>query len=262
MAGRLSEARAQLTAEVKGAPSDGSKRTLLFQVLAFLGEWEKAERHLDMIVALNPPSETGVQVYKNLINAERERQGVIERKSIPGFAASPPAYLDTYFAAWDRLKDGEPAKARRLYREIGGHLSPLSGTVDGRSFEGFSDMDAFLSLFLEVVVHDRYLWVPFESIGELSISPPKSLFDLLWVPARLVTWEGLSMQCYLPVLYPGSAAMADDKVKLGRITDWLPLGSSFYRGIGQHMFQAGEEEIPLLEMREVVFSLENRKDDE
>jgi type VI secretion system protein ImpE len=48
-AGRLSDARKQLTEEVKAKPGDSGRRTLLFQVLAFYGEWDKAERHLDAI---------------------------------------------------------------------------------------------------------------------------------------------------------------------------------------------------------------------
>jgi len=103
-------------------------------------------------------------------------------------------------------------------------------------------------------MHDRYVWIPFESLGELSISPPKTLLDLLWSPARLLTWEGLSANCYLPVLYPDSCAHVDDRVKLGRVTEWLPAGGSFVRGVGQHVFQAGEEDVSLLEIRDVVFA--------
>ncbi len=259
-AGRLTEARAQLTSDVKAAPSDSGKRTLLFQVLAFLGEWDKAERHLDMIVTLDPKSETGAQVYKNLIAAEKERREVIERKRIPGFPSGAPAYLDLYLTALDRLKEKKAEEASRLLTKIEQQRPLASGSIDGKRFSGFSDIDAFLSCFLEAVVHDRYMWIPFESIGELSVTPPKSLTDLLWVPAQLSTWEGLSMHCYLPVVYPDSQTSEDDRVKLGRMTDWIPLGGSFFKGIGQHMFQVGEEEIPLLELREVTFTLAERKE--
>ena len=50
-AGRLSEARKQLIEEVKSSPADSGKRTLLFQVLIFCGEWDKAERHLETVAA-------------------------------------------------------------------------------------------------------------------------------------------------------------------------------------------------------------------
>ena len=92
-----------------------------------------------------------------------------------------------------------------------------------------------------------------EAIRELIISEPKTLFDLLWIPAHVTTQEGLSIGCYLNVLYPGSSAHEDDRVKLGRMTDWIPLAGPFFKGVGQHVFQIGEEEMAILEIREVSF---------
>jgi type VI secretion system protein ImpE len=295
-AGRLPEAREQLTAEVKSSPSDVSKRVLLLQVLSFYGEWDKAERHLDVIVSHDSSSETGVQVYKNLINAEKERKDVLARKRIPGFLTGTPAYLDLYFAAWEKLNEKKIDEASALYKQVDAQRPTISGTMNfhgqargnsssehgeregeagypraggalpeegatrapvvaGKSFRGFKDTDTFLSAFLEAIVHDRYIWFPFESLRELSVSPPKTLFDLLWSQARVVTWEGLTVNCYLPVLYPDSSLHKDDRVKLGRMTDWLSLGGPFSRGMGQHVYGTDEEEMAILELRDVVFHL-------
>jgi len=253
-AGRLSEARAQLTAEVKAAPTDAGKRTLLFQVLAFLGEWEKAEKHLDLIGTLSPSSSIGVQAYRDAISAEKERRDVVDRKKVPNFLTDAPSYLDTYFAAWDALASGKTGRATKLYKEVDQRRPPTSGSVKGKSFIGFVDIDTFLSCFLEAIVLDRYVWVPFESLRELVVGPPKTFLDLLWAPAALVTWEGMNVACYLPVCYPGSVTAEDERAKLGRMTDWLSLGGPFCRGVGQHVFTAGREDIPLLEMGEVTFT--------
>ncbi len=129
----------------------------------------------------------------------------------------------------------------------------MSGSVDGRSFSGFRDTDALLSLFLEAIVYEQYVWIPFESIRELSISIPKTLFDLLWISSRVATTKGVTLSCYLPVLYPESSSHEDDRVKLGRMTDWTPLGGRFSKGSGQHVFQIGEEEIAILDIREASF---------
>ena len=45
-AGRLTDARHELTELIKAAPADLAVRTLLVQVLLFCGEWAKAEKHL------------------------------------------------------------------------------------------------------------------------------------------------------------------------------------------------------------------------
>jgi type VI secretion system protein ImpE len=259
-AGRLSEAREQLIREVKSSPADLGKRTLLFQVLSFCGEWGKAEQHLDAVAVQDSIKETGVQVYKNLLQAERERGEVLKLIRRPSFLPETPSYIEMYFAGWKEVIDKKIDEAEGLFGQIDAQLSTISGTMDGMSFAGFRDTDAFLSLFLEAIVHERYVWIPFGSIAELSISSPKTLFDLLWIPARIMTWEGLSLSCYLPVLYPDSFLHEDERVKLGRMTDWISLGGPFSKGMGQHVFLIGEEEKSILEIREVLFKIPGAKE--
>jgi type VI secretion system protein ImpE len=251
--GRLSDARKQLTEEVKASPGDLSKRTLLFQVLAFFGEWDKAERHLDVITSQDASSETGVQIYKNIVQAERQRAEVSKLSRRPSILPKAPPYLEHYFSAQERLAQKDIDGAKRLLEEIDVVRPIISGNTRGRSFSGFEDTDAFLSIFLEGIVHEQYVWIPLESIRELIIAEPKTLFDLLWIPAHITTWEGLSLGCYLHVLYPDSFNHEDERVRLGRMTDWVPLGGPFSKGFGQHVFLVGEEETAILEIREVLF---------
>ena len=254
-AGRLSEARQQLIDEVKSSPGDLVKRTLLFQVLIFCGEWVKAERHLEAIAAQDSSRETGVQVYENLIRAEKERMEVCRLKRRSSFLPEAPAYLEMYYEAWNKVGEKQTEEGRKLFDQIDAQRLLVSGTVNGKRFTGFKDTDTFLSFFLEAIIYERYVWVPFESIRELSITPPQTLFDLLWTTARITTWEGLTTNCYLPVLYPDSYLHEDDRVKLGRMTDWTPLGGPFSKGMGQHVFQLGEEEMAILEIQDVIFNV-------
>lgn len=252
-AGRLSEARRLLVEEVKSSPADPGRRTLLFQVLVFFGEWEKAERHLEIIAAQDPGRDAGVQTYRNLITAEKERVEVVKLNQLPSFLPEPPSYFETYYAGLEKLVEKKLEEAKEHFDQTDGQRPAVSGTVNGRSFTGICDTDTFLSPFLETIVHERYVWVPFECIRELTVSPPKTLFDLIWAQARITTWEGLTMNCFLPVLYPESFQHEDERIKLGRMTDWTPLGGGLSKGIGQHVFQMGEEEMPILEIREALF---------
>ena len=256
-AGRLSDAREQLTGEVKAKPGDSGRRTLLFQVLAFCGEWDKAERHLDTIGAQDVAADIAAQAYKNLIHAERERTEVCKFKRRPSFLPETPSYLEMYCAARAKLDEQNIDEAKLLLDQVEAQRPVISGTVNGKSFTGFKDTDTFLSIFLEAIVHERYVWIPFEAIRELIISAPKTLFDLLWITARITTWNGLTMNCYLPVLYPNSFLHEDDRMKLGRMTGWTSLGGQFTKGIGQHVFQVGKEDMSILEIREALFNLQD-----
>ncbi|MBW2740131.1 MAG: hypothetical protein JRE64_15085 [Deltaproteobacteria bacterium] len=244
-AGRLSDAREQLTEEVKTKPGDSGKRTLLFQVLAFCGEWDKAERHLDTIGAQDVAADVAAQAYKNLIHAERERTEVSKFKRRPSFLPEIPPYLEAYYAAQTKIGEQNIDEAKLLLDQVEAQHTFISGTVNGKSFAGFKDTDTFLSLFLEAIVHERYVWIPFEAIRELVVSVPRTLFDLLWITARITAWNGLTMNCYLPVLYPNSFLHEDDRMRLGRMTGWTSLGGQFTKGVGQHVFQVGEEDMSI-----------------
>jgi len=258
--GRLLEARKLLVEEVKAAPADSGKRTLLFQVLIFLGEWDKAGRHLETIAAQDPARDLGVQTYRNLITAEKERIEVINFNRIPSFLPETPPYFETYYAGLKNLLKKNLDAAKEHFDQTTALRPTVSGTVNGKPFAGFSDTDSFLSPFLETFVHERYVWIPFEYIRELVISSPKTLFDLIWVEGHITTWEGLTMNCYLPVLYPDSFAHEDERIKLGRMTDWISLGGLFSKGLGQHVFQIGDEEMAILEIREALFDFDASKE--
>jgi type VI secretion system protein ImpE len=255
-AGRLSDARRVLIEEVKSAPADVGKRTLLFQVLAMGGEWDKALIHLDMISTRAPERTVGVHTYLGIIEAEKERLKVARRLQQPSFLPEPPAYTGMYLDYLDALKAGRFGEAKGLVEEIDKIIPLVSGTLDSKRFDGFCDTDARLYPFLEAFVHERYVWIPFEAIRELVIQGPRTSFDLIWAMANITTWGGLTMNCCLPVVYPETFLCEEEQLKLGRLTDWVPLGGGFSKALGQHVFQAGDEEAAILDIREVTFLLE------
>ncbi len=253
-AGRLTDARAQLISEVRTSPGDAGKRTLLFQVHSLCGEWDKAGRDLDIIAAMDAGKEAGAQVYRNLVHAEKERLEVYRNGRRPSFLPETPPYIETYYAARQKLEEKNIEEAKGLFDRVDAGIPVISGTLNGKSFRGIKDTDSCLSPFLEAIAHERYVWIPFESIREISITPPRTLFDLIWVSAFITLQGGLTLNCFLPVLYAESFLHEDERVKLGRMTDWTPLGGPFSKGAGQHVFQIGEEEVALLEIREILFN--------
>jgi type VI secretion system protein ImpE len=253
-AGQLSAARSELIEAVKSSPNDLNSRTLLFQVLAFCGEWQKARHHLEIIADQEASREAGVNTCLNLIEAETERLEVFSYKKQPSFLPAAPAYAELYESARQNLADRDLDEARSIMDQIKDQIPEISGTVNGNPFVGFSNTDTQLSFFLEAFVHERYVWLPIEALRELSMPEPETMLDLLWASAQVTTRDGLTLNCFLPVLYPDSFRHEDDRLKMGRMTDWTDLGSGFNRGVGQHVLQVGEEDIGLLEIREAVMN--------
>lgn len=248
--GQLNEARAALVNEVKNRPADPASRTLFFQVLLFCGEWDKANRHLEILAELDPQLSLAVAQYQNLLTCERQREAVCAGRELPSYLPEPPGYFHQWYSACQALRQGDDDAADRLL-EMAASLPVVSGTINGQDFTGIRNADDTLAHALEIFAHDRYVWVPFEDIRELTVNAPQSLLDLLWIPASLTTWGGLSMNGFLPVLYPLSAQHPNEQVRLGRMTDWIALGTTGYRGVGQQVLLFGERDIPLLEIRDM-----------
>lgn len=251
---KLEDARNLLIEAVKTSPADRARRFLLFKILVLHGQWDKAERHLDIIASQAPEEEKIVLIYKNLINAEKLRSQVVKGETLPSFVSTTPLYFESYVNVRQKIKEKSMEDGEKLFTEILENRPLISGTINGKDFTGFQDTDTLLSFFIEAVVYERYVWIGIESLRELSVSPPQELLDIIWSSARITTWDGLTLNCLLPVLYPDSAIQDDNRIKLGRMTDWESSGGPFFRGYGQHVFHVGEEDVPILKLGEVIFN--------
>ena len=72
-AGRLKEAVQALGAELRDNPADAKRRTFLFELLSFAGEYERALKQLDILAQQGPQAEMGTLVYRAAVQAELQR---------------------------------------------------------------------------------------------------------------------------------------------------------------------------------------------
>jgi type VI secretion system protein ImpE len=222
-AGRLDEAVQALGVELRNDPTDSKRRTILFELLCFSGDYDRAEKQLDILADSSREAAMGSLLYRAALQAERTRSRMFESGDFPHGAA--------------------PA---------------ISGQVDGRECESIEDADPRLGARLEVYAAGAYLWIPFEHISLLEIQPPKRLRDLLWIPAMLHTgpaFKGRELgEVLLPVLTPLAWKHPDGQVRLGRQTQWQESADGDAIPAGQKMFVADEKECPILEVRRLQFS--------
>jgi type VI secretion system protein ImpE len=252
-AGRLADARECLTTQIRQKPADMAGRILLFQVLACYGEWDQARAHLEILATQDSKIETGVQEYLNLVNAETERLEVFKDARLPAYLPEAPPYAGDHEKAREHLRANRCEDACEILEDIAARIPAMVGSVNQKPFQGLRDTDALLAFFLEAYAHGRYVWVAYENVRELLISQPRQFVDLLWVPALVTTWEGITLNCRLPVLYPETFKSDADQLKMGRMTDWIEWGPGCFKGVGQHVLRAGEEELALLDIREAIF---------
>jgi type VI secretion system protein ImpE len=256
-AGQLSAAIDQLNLEVRSHPTDSRQRTFLFELLCFAGDYQRAERQLDVIGQQEATAEVGVQVYRNVLAAEGARRRLFSEGLRPHFLFDAPPYVHLHLDAVNRLREGNSAEAMALLGRSDNSRPRLKGRIEGQPFDDFRDGDDLIAPFLEVIVQNAYVWLPFEQIKHLTIAVPKRLRDLLWIPATLESHEGPVGDVFLPVLYAGSSQHADDQVKLGRMTDWQAVAEGLTLGVGQHLFFIDDQDRGLLEIRDIEFEAES-----
>jgi type VI secretion system protein ImpE len=249
-AGRLAAAIDAQVQAVKSAPLDGGKRTFLFELLAFAGEYDRADKQLAAIGAESSETGWAASVYQNLLAAEQMRRQVFAGNKRPELFLTAPDFLAKRFEALSHLASGQTAAAVAALQASDAAVPLVRGTLNDKPVEELRDADDLLAPVLEVMVLRDYIWVPWSQVQELEVTAPAHPRDLLWCPARLVLSDGEQRRCYLPALYPNTHAAADDALKLGRLTDWLaPDGDGPVRGVGQHLLVAGEADFGLLEVR-------------
>jgi type VI secretion system protein ImpE len=254
-AGQLDDAVRTLTQEVKAKPADTSQRVFLFELLCFQGDFDRALKQLDVIAAQGsgPDTDLAVQVYRDLIAAERMRHQVFHDGALPKFFLSPPPYADHYVVMVKKLATS-PAEAAGLLAEAEEKFPAATGTFGDRAFTSFRDADDRMAPVLEVFHDGNYLWLPLAQVRRLQVTEPKKLRDTIWAHAQVETDEGSVGDVFLPALYVDSHAHANEQVRLGRMTEWQAVEDQLVVGSGQRVFLVDDRQVSLLELRDVQFS--------
>jgi type VI secretion system protein ImpE len=253
-AGRLQEAVAAAIDEVRQFPADLGRRWLLTELLFFTGDWEKADRHLDTLGHQDPKAAMGVSLLRQLVRAEQARQQFFTDARVPEFLSEPSPRMRLHLEASIRLREGQAAEAARLLDEAEAARPRVSGTCDGRRFDDFRDIDDLTACFFEVLTSTgKYFWIPVERVETVEFRPFRRPNELLWRRAHMIVRDGPDGEVYLPTLYPGAAAESDDRLRLARLTEWRGGEGAPVRGVGQRMYQAGGEDVAILEVQTLTF---------
>lgn len=252
-AGRLQDAIDAQLKEVKAAPADQGKRLFLFELLAFAGDLDRAQRQIDAVAYSDVELDAAVATYRKLLDAERLRRRLFSESLAPKFFAEPPTSVQLRLEAINRLREGRGSEAAELLAKAVEASAPRAGTLNDKPFTSLRDCDDVFGDVLEVIANGAYYWVPLEQVEAITMNAPKAPRDLLWVPARLEMREAAG-NVHLPALYPGSHEHADNLVKLGRLTDWKSTAGGPVVGVGLRTFLVDDDALSLLEWRTLVLA--------
>ncbi len=252
--GNLGGALEQLTKEVRSDPTNLQLRTSLFELLSLTGEWDRAEKQIQATAQEgNPQSQIAAGVYRANLQAERDRAQVFAGKARPQLLRPAPEYVELHLSALQRIGEGKLEEARALLDRAEEERPALPGKAGERAFEDFRDYDDRTGGVLEMVVKGKYTWLPLEQLRRIEITPPKKLRDLIWPGARVEADDGTSADVFLFGLYAGTPAYPEDRVRLGRMTEWKALSADLQVGAGLRCFLLDEHDAAIFELKEIEF---------
>jgi type VI secretion system protein ImpE len=252
--GNLTGAIDLVTQQIRNNPAQSDLRVSLFELLSLKGDWERAEKQLDVVLHQDASLHLGIQVYLNNLKAEKSRLQLFEKGTPPHFMREPPAYIDSLLEAVNALRGNQFDAAVGLMEKAEEERPALPGTLNGKSFQDFRDACELTGPVLELIIHDKYTWVPWQEIKSVTLQPPRQLRDMVWAPARIESKNGAVGEVYLHALYPRSASHSNPQIQLGRMTEWNHLGGEVYLPVGLKLFMADEEDVPIFEALNIVFS--------
>jgi type VI secretion system protein ImpE len=256
----LAETLAELQQRVRSTPGDAALRTFLFQLLAVLGQWERAIAQLGVAGDLDKGRLDMVHMYREALKCEALRRAVFAGERTPVVFGDPEPWVALLLESLKRSAGGAHERAAQLRDEAfeaapvtpGRRIPPgATGEGDappaGEPFEWLADADSRLGPVLEAIVLGRYMWIPLHRIRRIDVEPPADLRDLVWAPAHFEWANGGEEVGLIPTRYPGTEAAEDDALRLAHRTEWQEVAPGTFFGLGQRLLSTDRGEFGLLE---------------
>lgn len=247
--GRLDDALEALEFEVRADPANAKLRVFLFQLLAVMGDWERALTQLNTSAELDQMNLLMAQVCRSALNCEALRAQIFAGKRSPLVFGEPDEWMGWLVRANQMVAEGK-YKASQSLRERALESAPaIAGTLDNQPFEWIADADSRFGPVIEAIVDGKYYWIPFTAIKQINIEEPTDLRDFVWTPAYFTWVNGGQASALIPARYPGSESGDDDAIRLARRTEWIKQPGDVYMGLGQRMFTTDKDEFSMFQIR-------------
>lgn len=250
--GKPVEALAALQQAVRAEPADAKKRVFLFQLLAVLGDWERALTQLNVSAEIDASNLLMAQVCRSALSCEALRAEIFQGNRSPLVLGEPQSWVGWMIEALKADATGQAARAKEL-RETALEAAPaVAGTLNGQPFDWIADADMRMGPLLEAIIDGRYYWVPFPHIYRIAIHEPEDLRDLVWAAAEFTWTNGGTAVGLIPTRYPGSEQSTDAAIRMARKTEWSETSPGVFAGQGQRLLATSADEHPLLQVREIL----------
>jgi len=252
----LKETLSRLQDKVRNEPANAKHRIFLFQLLAILGDWDRAVNQLNVLKEMAPETIPMVVTYREAIRCEKLRSEIFAGKRSPVIFGEPEEWTALLLESL-RLTAGENFSQAEELRSQAFETAPTTaGTINGQPFTWIADADSRLGPIIEAIIDGRYVWVPFHRVRQIDIEEPADLRDSVWMPAQFVWANGGELVGLIPARYPETELSEDDQLMLSRKTEWIEASAETFCGRGQKMLATDAAEYGIMDIRQVSLETE------
>jgi type VI secretion system protein ImpE len=257
-AGNLADALPDLQGQVRSQPGSAPLRVFLFQLLAVMGQWQRALTQLKTAAELDAGALAMLATYREAVQCEDLRAQIFAGQQSPTIFGRPEPWMALVLEALHLEAQADVGKDAGKYKQAAGlraqgfEAAPVTaGRLDDKPFAWIADADSRFGPMLEAIVNGRYCWIPFARLRRIQIEKPADLRDLVWTPVQLTLANGGETVALVPTRYPGSERADDSALALARRTDWRQPTEDTMLGLGQRLFVTDAGDHPILDVRVV-----------
>jgi type VI secretion system protein ImpE len=255
--GELTGALEALQNDVRSNPADSKLRVFLFQLLAVMGQWDRALNQLNVAGDLDSQTLPMVQAYRETLRCEVLRAHIFGGERQPLVFGDPERWIALALQSQRLVAEEKFDQASEIREQAYEDAPMISGSVNGEPFEWIADADTRIGPFLEAIVNGGLYWVPFHRIAKVTLSPPVDLRDMVWSAANFTWANGGEAVGFIPTRYPISATESDPASLLARTTLWTEVAADTFIGSGQRVLATDAGEYSVLEIETLQLNVED-----
>jgi len=250
----LAERLTNMEAKVRSHPAQVTYRWELFQLLCVFGQWERAIQQLQVCARQQPDQVATAHACRDLIRAEKWRNGVFKGDQTPGFLFEPVHWVRGMVEALGLTARGEIESADLIRETALDHAATVGARFGETYADWIGDSDSRLGPICEIITSRQYRWLPLYEIASWKIEPPATLLELIWAPCKLTLRDGSAVLGFMPARYP-ALPEDDDALRLGARTDWREIGRTAVIGMGRKMWATSTGDFSVFELASCEFGV-------
>lgn len=236
----LDEALQEAKAHIKANPSDQDGRHLYIDLLILAGDYERADNQCGLAATFAPEATMGFVLLRNMLRGMAARDAWFATGAVPEFPGGPSELDKLALRIGIASRTGDSQETQAILGVLEEHRGELAMRWNGKQVSDFRDLDDRMPHALEVIMSGGgYLWIDFSKIAALTLEPISRPRDLAFRSAELSLVDGAVASVLIPAIYPGSGT--DDRLRLGRETEWVEEPTGITTGRGQRCFLAGDD---------------------